>query len=288
MNNPLIKQLSHKTDRRIRMRLRFIATQRWIEDQKRLLVLGVGAPVIAVAVLVLVFFAPSFSGVLEGPDAERIALNVQAAQALELQKTETGIYHLTRVIKEGYDKPAYVALTEGAVLAAPQRIDVVESWQHNDISLALIESTAHDYAFQAYLAVPHEGEIGVHFYGDPRDEALPNTRVVFDQAHDLATLYSGYQTDERPSIPLIPENAELISASPIIYAYAPAESLVIHAEIDPDTFLIIRETIFVTADNGQFEMSVIEYHDRELLPASAFDEVFSPERYPFTRISLAQ
>ncbi len=287
MTNPLIKQLSRSTDRRIRLRLRLIAISRWIQDRKRVFVLGIGAPLVAATVLVLAVFSPNYSGIAPRADIERIAFNVREAQAREIEKTETGIYHLKRVIREGYDKPAFVALTKGDVLPAPLRVDTIESWQHNDISLALVTSTAHEHAFRAYLAVPHNGEIGVHFFGEERNDTLPESRHAFDAAHDLGTLYTAFRTDERPSIPLIPDDAELVSISPLIFAFSPADSLLVHAQIDPETYLITQETIFVAHDTAHFEMTVIEYLDRAFLPAEAYDEIFTPERYPFTRISLA-
>lgn len=221
-------------------------------------------------------------------DTQAIVSAVYEAQAAEIAKSETGIYHIKRIIKEGHDKSAFVALYLGE--RAPkvtERVDEVETWQHNDTALALIESNGTERSFEAYLSRERDGELGLYHYG-PKDQTLKEDRKAYDEAHDLATLYTEYTSLKRPGVPVLPEGALLkkVDAKIALFVYKPAEVLEVEAVVDMETKLVTQEIIYVLDDAGnRFEMTTVRYTDRSVIPAEKFEQIFDPMQFAYVQIS---
>ncbi|MDB9944426.1 ParB N-terminal domain-containing protein [bacterium] len=167
------------------------------------------------------------------------------------------------------------------------RVDVVETWQHNDTALALIESNGTEYSFEAYLSREHDGALGLHHYGSDY-HSLKEGRGQYDAAHDLASLYTGYTSLERPGVPVLPENAELVEVNDRVarFVYRPAAGLEVEAVIDLETKLMTEEIIYVLNKEGnRFEMTTIRYAERSVIPAEEFEEIFDPTQFEYVQIS---
>jgi len=221
-------------------------------------------------------------------DTGAIVASVYEAQAAEITKSETGIYHVKRIIKEGSDKPAFVTRVAGeGIPAVTERVDEIETWQHNDTALALIESNGTAYGFEAFLSLEHDGELQLHHYGGDA-HIVDQTRKAYDAAHDLATLYTEYKSLERPGVPVLPKGAQLqeVTSEKAFFVYRPVEGLEIEAVIDLKTKLVVEEIIYVLDENGdRFEMTTVLYADRSVIPAEEFEKIFDPSQYEYAQVS---
>jgi hypothetical protein len=221
-------------------------------------------------------------------DTSVIVQLVYDAQDAEITKSETGIYHVKRIISEGNDKSDFVALSAGGT--APEvvtRVDAVETWQHNDTALALIESNGTERSFEAYLSREHDGVLGLHHFG-PADQKPEEEREVYDAAHDLASLYTDFTSLNRPGVPVLPKGATLLELTDDTarFVYTPAEGLEIEAIVELETKLVVEEIIYVLDEEGsRFEMTTIRYADRSVIPADKFEEIFDTQKYAYEAIS---
>jgi hypothetical protein len=221
-------------------------------------------------------------------DTSAIVQSVHEAQDAEIAKSETGIYHVKRIISEGRDKSDFVALSAGQT--APEvvtRVDAVETWQHNDTALALIESNGTARSFEVYLAREHDGVLGLHHYG-PINQQPEEEREVYDLAHDLASLYTDFTSLNRPGVPVLPKGATLLELTDDVarFIYTPAEGLEIEAVVELETKLVVEVIIYVLDEEGnRFEMTTIRYADRSVIPAEKFEEIFDTQKYAYETIS---
>ena len=281
MINPFRKKMPIGLDIKIRLRIfrAYLSSRR-----PTLSAFGAGLLVPVIATYVFIINPNQTQSPI---DTEAVVSAIYDAQASEIAKAETGIYHIKRTIKEGGDKPSFVALaSDGSTPEVTERVDEVETWQHNDTALALIESNGTDRSFEAYLSREHNGELGLHHYG-PVDQERENDRVAYDDAHDLASLYTNFTSLDRPAVPVLPDNAELmeITEDTASFAYVPAEGLEIVAIVDLSTNLVVEEIIYMIGDDNRYEMTTITYAERLVIPAEQFDSIFDPNQFAYDQIS---
>jgi hypothetical protein len=281
MKNPFIKKMPLGTD--IRIRLRLLRAQVVAHPARSL---GV---VLVPALTAWVFLV---GGVTESTFNEEVfVVEVRAAQEAELQQAAGGIYHVVREISEGSEKPAYVTEVMGETKAVSARVDRVETFQHSDTALALVESNGTERPFEAYLSYEHGESLALHHYG-PKETEVPAERITYDAAHDLATLYADYTSLESPAVPVLPEDANFVSVNEAA-GYARFETKVnedvtVASHVDLTSKLVVEEIIYVTSDTDEYEMTRISYTNREVLPAEQFDEVFNPSQFEYSIVALRE
>ncbi len=180
-------------------------------------------------------------------DAEIVA-DIRVAQEREIARGEQGIYHMKRVIREGADKTQYVRAVLGEGVSAPERIDEIETFQHDENALALIRSNATDYTFEAFLARSHDGTLSLHHYGEAAGD-VPEGREVYDTAHDLATLYADYTSLEARRVPVLAPEAELVTLDreegTARFRTTLAPGLTLISVVSLETKLVTEEIIYV-------------------------------------------
>jgi len=287
MKNPFRKKMPLGLDIKIRLRIfrAYLASKRSV-----LGAFGVGLMVPVIATYMLVINTDDAPTVV---NTQAIVAAVQSAQKEEIKKSETGIYHVKRVISEGNDKPDFVAFaTKQNIPTVPVRVDTVETWQHNETALALVESNGTNYGFEAFLSVEHDGGLQLHHYGEDKHE-IDGTREAYDKAHDLASLYTSYKSLERPDVPVLPEAATFKntneSATLAYFTHSPAAGLEIEYAVDLNSNLVVEEVIYVlTEDAKRFEMTRVAYTERDVVPAEKFDEVFNPSQFDYEMIESLQ
>jgi hypothetical protein len=278
--NPFLITMPPRLNLLIRFRLWREAVRRRVGSPLRF-ALAVGAPALAAIVLFVSIPGPT--------DTTALAAEIYEAQEAERARSETGIYHVKRIISEGKDKPAFVAYLTGASATAPVRSDEVETFQHGRNALALIRSNGTERPFEVFLARADAGRESLHHFGPKRAERLENRRV-FDRAHDLASLYESYRSlGDRP-LPLLSQKAELVTvdrrAGVVQFETAIGERLVLVSTVSLDTKQVVAETIYVLdRRDRRYEMTTITYTERSVLPASEFDSIFSPTRYEYELVA---
>jgi hypothetical protein len=283
MKHPLIQLMPLKLDIKIKQ---LLLAAWWHKQSNKLLISSAVLVVPALAILLYVVLPTQPTA-----NEETIVQAVRAAQQAELARSSEGIYHMTRVITEGADKPAFVTEQTGREVVAPMRVDVLQTWQHNDTALAIVESNTTAQPIEVYLSREHNGTLALHHYAEGQ-QVVPENRDIYDQAHDLASLYTAYMSLERPSIPVLAEGAQIISVSEdgtsARFETVVAEGLRIESLVDLSTNHITEEVIYVVNDSGEdFEMTRITYIARELLPADEFEEIFDPTRYAYETIATS-
>lgn len=282
MSNPFRKKIPWSLDLKIRYRVAVKSlTKRWQS------LLPFGALLVVPAMAAFLFFINAEQPT--EPDTAELVAAIREAQASELAKSTEGIYHTKRMVVEGSDKDTFVAVSLTEVeQPLPPRVDVVETWQHNDTALALIESDSTERPFEVFLSREHNGILGLHHYG-PKERALSITRQQYDDVHDIATLYGSYRSLERPAVPILPEQASFARIDELqqvaLFEDRTKEGLVVTYVVDLSTKLVEEEIIYVVTEDAQFEMSRIVYLERSVVPADQFETIFDPTRFAYEQIS---
>ena len=283
MSNPFRQQMPSSTDLKIRVRL-FHA---WLSDHK---LIGAGVLMVPAFALWMFMVLPQSPTPI---DTVALVATIEAAQAEELQKAEGAIYHVVREITEGSDKPAFVRSVLGNEVDAPKRVDRVETYQHSDTALALIESNGTKQPFEAFLSREHEdGNLALHHYG-PAVGKISDTRASYDEAHDLASLYTAYTSLERPSIPVLAPEAEFVDVTEgeavARFSTTLSDTITVESFVDIETNLIAYEVIYVFDDaKNRYEMTRIEYLERNVIAAGEFDNIFDPEQFDYDVIDVRE
>lgn len=272
-----------RLDIKIRVRLFFA----WLTSiQKRVAFVGGLLLVPAIASLLLIVQTERVSAPTTSDVGSLVAV-IREAQIDETEKGASGIYHVIRTIEEGAHKSDFVAYTTGENIITQPRRDVVETWQHNDTALALIESNQSERSSEVFLSLEHNGVLALHHYG-PKDEVRTSQRIAYDAAHDLSSLYTEYSSLERPVVPVLPLSAKLVAIdqqkSEARFSYSPQAGLEIIAVIDLGTKLMTEEVIYVEIEEDRFEMTRIRYSDRSVLPAEEFESVFDPKKFAYVQV----
>ncbi len=286
MTHPFRHPMPRHLDHRIRRRLLVSFVRSWLTRPSTMLFGGV---VFATALLAFIYIGPH-APTPAPATAVAFAEEVRAVNEAEAARASSAIYHVKRVIREGEDKPAFVASVLGEREPTLPRVDTLETWQHSENAKVTLTSTGLSRPYQIFLSRAERNAVSLYHWG-PEVAALPPERTAYDQAHDLGSLYTGFTSTSTPDLPFLPADAELLALPE--NTGAPARFLVrrdgleIEYEVDPTTLLITRERIFVLVDGERFEMTVIEYLAREVIPAEEFDEVFTPEP-TFERIAAAR
>ena len=279
MKHPLHKKMPLRLDLQIRLRL---LRARFQKRQKPIAFLG--GLLLAPAVAMLLFFIqPSSEPTLL--DTNGLITAIRTAQVSEIEKSATSIYHVKRIIVEGADKPEFVALTTGENVPAESRTDVVETWQHNDTALALVESNQTARSFEAFLSIEHNGVLALHHYG-PENRDLTSGRKLYDQAHDLSSLYQAYSSLSRPDVPTLPETATFTAVdtqtNTARFTHRPEPGIEVQYDVDIESKLVVTEIIYVLDSSEQrYEMTRISYLERSTFPPEAFAEIFDPLQFAY-------
>ncbi|NBD73882.1 hypothetical protein GVX82_02470 [Patescibacteria group bacterium] len=276
MTNPFRRTIPRSLDRRIRVRLLGATLHAWVARPSSLLFGGVVFASAIVGFLYLGERAP-----IAPESTVAFAREVHEANRAEEARAREAIYHVKRVIREGADKPAFVRAVLGAEAPALPRVDTLETWQHSENAKVELTSTGLARPYQIFLSRAEERERGVSLYHwGPATAPKRPERAPYDEAHDLSALYPGFISTSTPTLPILPEDAELLepgSSGSSARFVTRTETLEVIYEVDPRTLLPVRERIYVLADGERFEMTVVEYLAREVIPAERFDEVFTPE-----------
>lgn len=247
---------------------------------------GVAVIVLAVALVPAFVERESFS--------DRFVAEVQAAQARELSAAKNDIYHIVRVIEEGGDKADFVRSVMGSDVIAAPRTDIVETWQHNETALAIIQSNMTERSYEVYLSVDADqtNDLELYHYGSKDPKTPEPGRALYDEAHDLASLYADYQSLEAPTVPVVPLGARLVKLSRRTgvaeFVHQPSSEIEVHYLVDIDSKLVTEEIIYVrTANNPRpFEMTRVLYSNRNIIPAASFEEIFRTDSFDYEKISI--
>lgn len=282
MKHPLHKKMPLRLDIQIRTKVFFL----WLRKQQQFVSFFGGLLAIPAIALLLFIFQPTTPA--DQIDTDALVASIREAQELESKRSAEGIYHVRRVITEGAGKPDYVTYSVGKEISTKPRTDIVETWQHNDTALALIESNGTERSFEAFLSLEHNGTLALHHYG-PKDKQLETGRPAYDAAHDLASLYTAYSSLERPEVPTLPAEATFLkldaSNQVASFLFAPADGLEIEYQVDVASGLVTEEIIYVLDQSGKrFEMTRVVYLERSIVPTESFDEIFNPEAYAYQQV----
>lgn len=286
MKHPFQKNMPLGIDMRIRGRL----LRAWGQSHTKVMLMATMVP--AFAALLLVVAPPEEQS---GFDAAIFIAEVYAAQEAEQKRAETGIYHVVREIHEGGQKPSYVAAKEGYSVTAQARTDRVETFQHSETALTLVESNAREQAVEVFLSREHEeGTLALHHFSSSSKDALDPARLQYDNAHDLASLYSEYTSLASPVLPLLSSEALFVaieeSSGTAIFATDLGETLRLESVVDIETKLVVEERIIITEREVEYEMTRVVYLEREVMPASEFEKIFDATAYEYevvdTRVIL--
>ena len=277
MKYPFQKKMPLGMHLRILMRL----THAWCAAHLSQIAMVLLAPALAVFFFLVVPLsqAPAF-------DATLFVSEVYAAQAAEQQKASEGIYHVVREIYEGSEKPAYVALQTGSDVVTPVRVDRIETYQHNETALAVVESNSAVRPFEVFLSRIHdEATLALHHYGPVVHPEIPPERQTYDEVHNLASLYSSYTSLDTPTVPVLSSDAVFVSIDETTntarFTTQLDESLRLESVIDLDTKLVVEEYILITEAGSEYEMTRVVYLAREVVPASEFETVFDATAYEY-------
>ena len=273
MSNPFRQTMPLSTDMKIRVRL----WRAWVSDHKALSVGALLVPAMA-AWMFLVVPANQVS-------IETLVAEIRAAQIAEQERAEDSIYHVVREITEGQDKSQYVAAVLGVETKAAARTDRIETYQHSDTALALIESNGTNQPFEAFLSREHEdGALSLHHFG-PAIAEVGEDREVYDEAHDLASLYTAYTSLERPDIPLLSEKATFVGVdtetNQAHFKTVLNDAITVDSFVDLDTKLIVKDVIYVSDGDDTFEMTQVAYVERDVIPAEEFETIFDPTQFAY-------
>jgi hypothetical protein len=281
MKNPFVTNIPFILDTKIRWRLLVSWWKKSIPKQTVPFGLGVVLPIVAI------FLINIFSPTPDNFNIQTFILAVEAAEAEEITKAETGIYYTERIISEGIDKDAFVATTEGSI-GATKRIDHIKTYQHNETAIIYINSNETKFEEEVFLKRYHGDDLQLHHHGAKLRPVTPE-RAVFDNVHDLASLYSTYTSLEHPSIPLLPAEAEFVSVDKsndvAVFETKIDDTITLRSQVSLDTKLVVTEHIFVRAAGKNYEMTTITYLERNVLPAQEFDTIFDPTQLAFTFIT---
>ncbi len=266
------------TDMRIRVRL-------LIEVMRRYPLRSAGLMFVPAFMVILLVVQTGEQ--LTAPQLSRdmLVAEVYAAQAVEAERAAANIYHLVREIKEGKDKPQYVAAVMGMATVTTARVDVVETYQHNDTALARITSNNAGRSFEVFLARQHDDEgRALHHYGTEVVTLSPE-RKIYDDAHNLASLYREFTTLGIPTLPTLSSEATFVrlneATNQAVFSTRLSDTIVVESYIDLKTYLIVEDVIYVTAADNRYEMTRVTYTKREVLPATEFERIFDPRQYDF-------
>jgi len=267
----------------LRIKIRRHILHAWIRSHKKACASLLTATLIPIAVVFMFFVIPQ-EGSEIGIDA--LVAEARAAQHEEVARGSKAIYHTKQRITEGSDKAAFVAsVLNGETEGVEARTDIIETWHHNETALALIESNGTDKSFEAYLSLEHDGEVQLHHYG-LKDTLQPKSRQLYDQAHDLASLYTEFTSPERPDIPVMPDTAEYLAynenAGVITFIRKlPSEGLEVEYDLNTENFQIDEERIYVVTDDSRFEMTRVTFLERSIIEATEFESIFDPSQYDY-------
>lgn len=283
MKNPFVQKMPLGTDIKIQLRL----VREWLKQHRAI---GLGVFLVpALTVWLLVFNTDQ--GTLDGA---ALVAEVRAVQLAEAAQAEENIYHVVKEITEGADKANYVA----EVLNVPQtkttqRTDRIETYQHSDTALALIESNGTERSFEAFLSRVHDdGNLSLHHYG-PKTTEVEAARASFDQAHDLASLYTEFTSLDRPTIPVLAETAELIAidenTNQAQFRTVLSDTITIVSFVDLSTKQTVEDIIYVKGSGEQtYEMTRVAYIEREIIPATEFESVFDLTQFEYEVIAIKE
>jgi hypothetical protein len=282
MKNPLHKKMPLWLDIKIRMRLLLAVLSKYKKST-----VFVGGLFAAPALAALLLFVQTDSN-LNNNDTLALVTSIREAQAAEIERSAEGIYHVKRVIEEGSGKSGYVAKILGEELSTEARTDIIETWQHNDTALALINSNETESSFEAFLSIEHDGKLAMHHFG-LKDQDVTSERLAYDEVHNLSSLYTEYKSLETPKVAVLPEGADFVELDTknkvALFTYSPSEGLQVEYEVDLDSKLVVAEIIYVLDDTGaRFEMTRTAYLERTVVPASSFDEIFNPEQFAYQAV----
>ncbi len=266
------------TDMRIRVRL-------LIEVMRRYPLRSAGLMFVPAFMVILLVVQTGEQ--LTAPQLSRdmLVAEVYAAQAVEAERAAANIYHLVREIKEGKDKPQYVAAVMGMATVTTARVDVVETYQHNDTALARITSNNAGRSFEVFLARQHDDEgRTLHHFGVDAITLSP-ARKLYDEAHNLASLYREFTTLGTPALPTLSSEATFVRLDEVtnqaVFSTRLSDTIVVESYIDLETYLIVEDVLYVTAADNRYEMTRVTYRKREVLPAAEFERIFDPKQYDF-------
>ncbi len=277
MTNPFIKKIPTSTDIKIRFRILMFVVKKY-RTNRNMFFLGVLSPLISVWLFVFL------TSINLQPDIDILA-QIRMAEASELAKAEEGIYHLRWYVTEGVDKPRLVANNFGREINTIPRTDVLETWQHGDNVLAFINSNALVREFDVYLSIAQDDDVSLHHYGG-NDREVDSNRYYYDEVHDLSSIYTAYTSLERPGIPKLPKQAEMVKVDETnrqtIFSFKPNDKVIIESVVDMETMLVKEEIIYLSDENNEwYQVTRISYESREIIPATDFEDVFDPEIFDY-------
>jgi hypothetical protein len=278
MNNPFRKSMPLSTDLKIRCRI----FGEWLRRHKVGFSAMVAVPVVAAFVLFVM------TPVTIGPNTAGLVAEVRAAQKVTETQAREQVYYVLREVREGSGKAAYVEAVTGERMETPQRVDRVESYQHNETAITRINSNTSARPFEVYLSRQHDAGLAMHHYG-PIESTVSAERAEYDAVHDLTSLYEAYVTLATPTVPVLPEAAQFIEFdaqhNTLTFVDRRANATEVEYVVAVDTGQLLRETTFLNLDGTRYEMTTTTYLETTALPAATFATVFAPEQYDFTLIA---
>lgn len=230
-----------------------------------------------------------------------------AKESARLESRESALLFEHIIVEEGKDKAAYVAMKSGLPLSevsqVPLRKDELKYWAYSHHQKSEISSTVPGTPIKTHLFYATSGKlhifddaptdcalekkrgmVGVGCEQTPKDpETLRAHRALFDQAHDLGSVYA-FATDhtvEHPifSLDLVPSETDVPGMR--AYTYAPNASTSVLILFDEETLLPRKEVISVITGGRTYEMSVIHHLETETEGLDMVPAVFDPAARPY-------
>ncbi len=240
---------------------------------------------------------------------------VSRADSLQLellQRMSGEIYTHTYLVKEGRDKPVYVAKVKNMLpekaRQVPLRTDTVREWRLGQLRKSVIEYNVTPPYRTAYLILNDDTQKQrLEFKEDcAKDTRTPSktlcaetgttheidlTRKAFDQVHNISSLYEpslvNHTTDEAPSL-----------SSSLQFLKTTIENgnrywIFVHEEdgietlyyFDAESHILAKRVITLIEGNARYEMAELVELGHTFLPPQASDQIFDPREFAYTKSS---
>lgn len=278
MRNPFLVKMPATLDAKIRWRI-FRAKQKPRARVWPLFFSGVVAVTTVVCILA-VTMTPFY------PDG--FVAEVQAAQLNEQTLATTDIYHLKWTITEGADKARYVQTHFPGIGTTTPRSDRIETFQHNENRLTQIRSNDSAFGFEVFLSATATDRVTLYHYGEEeRQRSL--SRSGYDAAHDIRSLYQSFTNLDAAVVPTLPPEATFsnldTSTDIALFTSSPSRGVTVHHFVDTKTKLLRRQVIYLTDEyQHTYEMALITFNERSIIPAKALATIFAVDTYDFSII----
>jgi hypothetical protein len=282
------KKMPAHTDRYIRAQTKVLYEN---QPQKRSALFSmVAIPALAASFFIALNLLP-----VQAPGANQSQMVLAAATEVFQQRQtlkDGSIHHQKFTISEGQDKAAFIAATTDLSLAqaqqVPLRTDTVEYWHHSHTRKADIASNIEAVDQGLYMVL--ESEDHIHIFHDPeslnKDRTLSDSRVLFDNVHNLSSHYDQYKAFQPVGPENWPETLTFVETKNTLNRYRQSLDAKHIDWLINQNGKVVAQEIYVYHDSQPFQMAVINFLGETFVAPTEFAEVFDPAENEFTQTDI--